>query len=147
VTRPTRVVGAVLLIYTVLLLLAVLSPTNSDQGHMVLWLAQRLQDVGVPAAIATFHRLEVVLNALIVAPVSFLGSFLRPRLSWRDWTAYGFVASVAVEMIQLVVLPGRQASFSDVVANTGGALLGAVAMVALRRFLLRRGRRAEAVTR
>jgi glycopeptide antibiotics resistance protein len=133
VARRVAPVGAVLVIYSVLLLVAVLSPTNSEQSSMVVWLAHRLHQLGVPAHLATSGRLEVLLNALIVAPVSFLGSVLRPRTSWRDWTAYGFGASVSVELVQLVVLPGRQASFSDVVANTAGALLGAVAIALLRR--------------
>ena len=130
-----RLAGAVLVVYSLLLLLAVLSPSSSDQSSMVQWLGRLLEDLGVPGALVTFNRLEVVMNAVIVAPVTFLGSMVRPRLTWRDWTAWGFAAAASVETIQLVVLPGRHASFSDVVANTGGALLGALAMVVVRRVL------------
>jgi VanZ family protein len=131
VTRTSRLAGVLLVVYSCLLLVAVLSPTNSDQSAMVVWLEHVLARLGLPGV--TFGRLEVLLNAAIVAPVSFLGSLLRPRSTWRDWTAGGFVVASAVEIIQLVVLPGRQASFSDVVANTGGALLGALVMGAVRR--------------
>lgn len=124
---------AVLIVYTALLLLAVLAPSNSDQSTMVVWLSDRLRDVGVPDRYSSFPRLEVLLNAAIVAPVSLLGSLLFPRLSWRDWTAYGFLASSAVEITQALVLSGRQASFSDVVANTSGALIGAGVVAAVRR--------------
>ena len=66
------------------------------------------------------------MNAAIVAPVSLLGSMAFPRVGWRAWTAYGFVAAVLIETIQGVLLPARSASFGDVVANTAGMLLGAV---------------------
>jgi len=66
------------------------------------------------------------MNAVIIAPVSFLGSMVHPAFGWRDWTAYGFAGSATVEAVQLLLLPERNASFSDVVANTLGALLGGV---------------------
>jgi VanZ family protein len=51
---------------------------------------------------------------------------VRPSYSWRDWTAFGFCLACLVELLQGLLLPGRHASFSDVVANTLGALLGAL---------------------
>ncbi len=126
--RPRRsTVTIVLAVYTALLLVALLAPTSDEQSGMVTWVGGVMADLGLPRWLSNYKRLEVVMNALIIAPVSFLGSMLRPSISWRDWTAYGFAASMAVEAIQLTLLPGRQASFSDVVANTLGALLGAVA--------------------
>jgi glycopeptide antibiotics resistance protein len=132
VSRLTRPAFVLLLVYSALLLLAVLSPSSHDQSHAVFWLGYRLQDIGMRAA--TFTRLEVVMNAVIVAPVTFLASVVWTRHSWRDWTAYGFLASLAVETVQGLLLPDRQASFSDVVANTAGAMLGAL----LARFVMRR---------
>ena len=120
------VVTTVLAVYTALLLLALLAPTSNEQSGMVVWLGDALTRLGLPDWATRFQRLEVVMNALIIAPVTFLGSILRPSYGWRSWTAYGFAASLTVEVIQLVVLPGRHPSFSDVVANTLGALLGAV---------------------
>jgi glycopeptide antibiotics resistance protein len=132
VSRLTRPALVLLVVYSALLLIAVLSPSSHDQSHAVFWLGYRLQDLGMRAA--TFTRLEVVMNAVIVAPVTFLASFVWPRHSWRDWAAFGFLVSLAVEAAQALLLPDRQASFSDVVANTAGALLGAV----LARFIMRR---------
>ncbi len=80
-------------------------------------------------------------NALILMPVSALGSLFWPRTTWRDWTAYAFVISGLVELIQGLVLPHRAATFVDVVANTLGGLGGAVVVLALRGL---RGRRTEA---
>jgi glycopeptide antibiotics resistance protein len=123
-SRLTRPAFVLLVVYSALLLIAVLSPSSHDQSHAVFWLGYRLQDLGMRAA--TFTRLEVVMNGVIVAPVTFLASFVWPRHSWRDWTAFGFLASVAVEAVQGLLLSGRHASFSDVVANTAGAMVGAL---------------------
>ena len=66
------------------------------------------------------------MNALIVAPVSLMGGLVWSRLRWQDWVAYGFLGAMLVELLQGALLPDRQASFSDIVANATGALLGAV---------------------
>ena len=71
-------------------------------------------------------RVEFVLNAAMVAPPVLLASLLVPRHPWANWVVYGFVASCAVELVQGLYLPPRSAEFEDVVANTLGALAGAV---------------------
>lgn len=121
-----HLLAAVLGIYLVLLLVALLAPTSDQQSSLVYWLGRVLDDLGVPGWLTSYTRLEVVMNAVIIAPVTLLASVLRPSYGWREWTAYGFVASLSVETVQLVLLPSRNASFGDVVANTAGAMLGAL---------------------
>jgi glycopeptide antibiotics resistance protein len=82
-------------------------------------------------------RLEFIMNAVIIAPVPFLGYLLFPKYSWRDWTALGFVGALTVEIIQGLLLPERNASYTDVVANTLGALMGA-GLAEVSRLLARR---------
>jgi glycopeptide antibiotics resistance protein len=101
------------------------SPTSHVQASLVNDLVKVLQAV-LPDSWVTFGRVEVLMNAVIIAPLSFLGSRVWPRLRWQDWTAYGFVGATTVELVQGLLLPGRQASFTDIVANTIGALLGAL---------------------
>jgi glycopeptide antibiotics resistance protein len=79
-----------------------------------------------------------VMNALIIAPATFLATFVRPQYSWRDWTAFAFCLACLVELAQGLLLPGRYPQFSDVVANTLGALLGALVGAVLRALLQRR---------
>jgi glycopeptide antibiotics resistance protein len=134
-----RVLGVLLAIYLALLAVALLAPTSTDQNAMVHWLIRRLVHSGVSSGVVSYPRMEWLMNAAIIAPVSLLGSFLWPRWTWRDWTAAGFVAFGAVELTQALFMPRRDGSFSDVVANTLGALLGAVVALALR-WLLRRFR-------
>ena len=138
-TRTTYVASAALAVYAVALVVALLAPTSTDQAGMVSWLGGVLGELGAPGPLTRFDHLEVLMNALIVAPVSFLGSVVRPSLGWRSWTALGFATSVAVELIQWQLLPDRHASLSDVVANTLGALLGATAFLAVRRAPALRG--------
>ncbi len=123
-SRGARTAGLLLVGYTLFLAVAVLSPSSHEQSSAVTWLVVRLQHLGLPSV--TYQGLEIVMNGVIVAPVTLLASFFRQRYSWRDWTAFGFVAAVAVESIQGLFLPHRHASFSDVVANTTGALVGAL---------------------
>jgi glycopeptide antibiotics resistance protein len=146
VTRLARGAGVALVVYGALVLWALLAPTSTEQSGLVLWLGNRLRELGVPSTLATFDRLEVVMNVLIIAPVTLLASLIRPSYGWRDWTAVGFVAALAVELGQGLLLPDRVASFSDVVANACGALLGALLGQLLARVLAARSRRGEPVS-
>ena len=49
-----------------------------------------------------------------------------PRLSVSDWVLVGFVGTLVVEVVQKLALPTRTGSTVDIVANTLGALAGAV---------------------
>ena len=129
-----------LALYAVVLAVVLFSPSSGTQSGLVYDLVVLFDKLGAPPTLVTYVRAEVVMNAVIIAPVSFLGSTVFPRLRWQDWTAYAFLGAVTVEMVQGLVLPQRQASFSDIVANTAGALLGAV----LARWLSRRRGRREA---
>ena len=131
-----RHVGLLLALYVVLLVVVLLSPTSVPQWSAVRWAVQLLRDLGLPRDVTRYSQLEILSNIVIIAPLTFLASLLRPSYGWRDWTALGFVASSAVEALQGLLLPDRHASFSDIVANTLGALVGAV----LARLVLRRGR-------
>jgi len=118
--------SAILLaLYLVLLAVALFSPGSEQQSNAVLWLEGVLRHLGAPRGLTRYDRVEVVMNAVIVAPATFLASMVVPRFGWRDWTCFGFVAALTVETAQGLLLPGRQAAFSDVVANTAGALIGA----------------------
>ena len=111
--------------YALVLLVVLLSPTSTVQSSLVHDLV-RVLHVFLPDRLITFDRAEVALNAVIIAPLSFLGWLAFTRVRWQDWVAYGFLGAMLVELVQGVLLPDRQASFSDIVANATGALLGAV---------------------
>jgi glycopeptide antibiotics resistance protein len=138
--RAARFARPLLLVYGVLLAWALLWPTSTVQNAAVVRLVELVNQLHPPAGLVTYARGEVVMNALIIVPVSLLGSFVYPRIRWQAWTAYGFLASVAVELFQGLVLSGRHAAYSDVVANTAGILIGAVLYLAIRPMLRHRRR-------
>jgi glycopeptide antibiotics resistance protein len=119
-----------LALYAVLLAVALFSPTSHVQSSLVVHVGDLLRHP-LPDAWVTFTRAEVLMNVVIIAPLTFLGSLVWPRLSWQDWTAYGFLGAICVELVQGVLLPERHASFSDIVANGAGALVGAVLRIML----------------
>jgi hypothetical protein len=133
----TRHAKVLLAAYGVFLALALLSPASTLQSDAVRLLGQLLDHLGAPEALTIQPRLEFIMNAVIIAPVPFLGYLLFPKYSWRDWTALGFVGALTVETLQGLLLPERNASWTDVVANTLGALLGA-GLAEVSRLLARR---------
>ena len=141
-----RVVGAALAVWVAVLAFALLSPSAEGPSWLVNQVAATAAAVGVPSAFVAGDRVEFLLNVAAFVPVSLLGSLLWQRLSWRDWTAGGFVASFLVELVQAVALDGRSATHADVVSNTVGALVGAVLggwLLLARQRLARQQRRSE----
>ena len=133
-TVPHRRACAIALVaYSGFLAMVLLAPTSGPQSSSVSSVNEVVLALGVPAGLATPERAEFVCNALILMPVSALGSWLWPRTTWRDWTAYAFVIAGTVELLQGLLLPARSATFVDVVANTLGGLGGAVVVTAVRR--------------
>lgn len=110
--------------YSAFVAFVVLSPSSELPSTVVRLLASLLDLGGAPAQVTVPYRLEFVLNALMVVPITAAGSLLARASTWRDWAAWAFVVSGGVELVQAVLLPGRSASFVDVCANTAGGLLG-----------------------
>ena len=128
-----RALTYALVAYGAFLALVLLAPTSGTQSESASWLGDVARAVGVPDRFTTQPRIEFVCNALILMPLSALGSLVWPRTNWRDWTAYAFVIAGSVELLQGLLLSARTASFVDVVANTLGGLGGAVFVAVVRR--------------
>jgi glycopeptide antibiotics resistance protein len=122
-TRRGLLIG--LVVYSALLGVALLAPTSGTQSTMASWVSDLGTWVGFSEETANQGRAEFLCNVAILAPVSAIGSLLWTRTTWRDWTAYAFVIACVVELVQELVLPGRTASYVDIVANTLGGLVGA----------------------
>lgn len=123
---PRRLLIATLLVaYVIPLVWILFTPHGSTPAGIVLWTADAVHALGVPETVAMITRVEFGLNVVLMVPVFGLASLMWPRWTWRDWTTLGFIVSGIVELLQGFVLPERAAAFSDVVANTLGALIGA----------------------
>lgn len=110
-----------------LLLSYVLFWPNSDQpASVVAHLSAFAAAHGAPASVVSFSNLEFAMNLAMAVPVSVVGALVVPRWSWQEWTSYALLAAIGVETVQAVLLPARDPSWRDVVANTTGVLVGAV---------------------
>jgi hypothetical protein len=76
---------------------------------------------------------DVLLNLVLFTPLGF-GIGLTTR-SWRRAVLAGAALSLAIELLQLTVVVGRDASLSDLVTNTVGAGIGALLALRVERFL------------
>lgn len=132
---PRTALLAALAAWSVVLAVTLLAPSAAGPSWLVATLADLGARIGLPAALVEGSRVEFVLNVLAFVPLSALGALAWTRTTWRDWTAWGFAASFAVEAAQAIALSARSATHADVVANTLGALLGALAGTAARRTL------------
>ncbi|MFC7493215.1 MULTISPECIES: VanZ family protein [unclassified Nocardioides] len=124
--RTRRWLLAALVTYVALLGIALLAPTSGTQSGMAGFVRDVGVTVGFDPATATQARAEFLCNALILAPVSALGSVVWPRTTWRDWAGWTFAAAAAVELVQGLLLSARTASWIDVAANTLGGMIGAL---------------------
>lgn len=138
---PRRQAAALALVgYSVVLATVLLSPTSAPGTSAVETVSELMSDVGVPASLADATRVEVALNVAIFVPWAALAAVVWPAVTWQAWTAYGFVVTGLVETAQALVLgSARSAAYSDVVANTLGALLGAGLVSLVRAWTARRG--------
>lgn len=127
-----RWVAVALATYSLGLAFILLVPSGEVPSSGAAWFADQAARAGAPDWAVTQPRAEFLCNALILMPVSALGSLLWPRATWRDWTAYAFVIASTVELIQGLLLSARMATFVDVVANTLGGLGGAAFIAAVR---------------
>ena len=131
ISRQT-IVGA-LVVYAAALGFVLLVPYGAVPSSGASWTAALAARLGAPAWAVEPSRWEFIANALMLMPLSALGSLVWPRTGWRDWTAYAFVIAGGVELAQGLFLPERSATYADVAANTLGGLGGAVVVQVARR--------------
>ncbi|WP_309104975.1 VanZ family protein [Microbacterium sp.] len=93
----------------------------------------------------TWSRLEVLANVGMFVPVALLLTFVAGARRWWIVVAMCVALSAAIELVQ-AFMPGRVAAALDVVANTLGALIGALLAVVVQALVLRfRARRADRI--
>lgn len=126
-----RVLALVLVGYLAVLLFALLTPVGETPSSSVGWMEDRLRALGAPERLLLSGRVEFLANIAILVPATGLASLLWRKATWRDWTAYGFVFSGSIELFQGLFLAERSATYVDVVANTLGAAVGAIAAAVL----------------
>jgi glycopeptide antibiotics resistance protein len=132
-----RALALVFVGYLVVLAILVLDPSQQAPGQSLSLVSGILQAIGAPVP-ADSPFLEVASNVALFIPLGLLGLLLWPSRGIVGWTGIGALLSAVVELSQLLFLPHRFATVNDVVANSAGALLGAVAVTVIRRVRVRR---------
>ncbi len=128
VTSRAVVLPRVLLgLYVAVVAFIVFQPVPDIASGTVGDLADLLYRLGLDPTVVTGARVEFALNALMFAPIPFLGTWVFPRFRWTDWVVIAFLGSIGVELIQALFLDARSAQYVDIVSNTLGGLIGALA--------------------
>ena len=114
-------------VYLVALTLIALWPTPVDRGASgtITSVLARLHAHGVPGWV-NYQLVEFTANIALFLPVGLLGVVLVGANRWWWAVVAGFAVSTLIELSQLVFLPGRFATPVDVLANTTGAVFGAL---------------------
>jgi hypothetical protein len=99
---------------------------------------------GLPQWFIGYRKVEFAANILMFVP---FGVIIAARLHLRFWWVAVVAAAVLsglIELAQAIFLPARVPAWSDIAANTSGALVGAVLLVIFRSAAASRPRRAPA---
>jgi glycopeptide antibiotics resistance protein len=88
-----------------------------------------------------YSLVEVLLNVVLFAPIGFALALLLPRRFWLLAPTFGALLSMTVEVVQHYYLAGRKGTVTDIIANSIGALLGAILAIVAKRAHARRARR------
>ena len=114
---PRRLLLALLVAYVVTLALIAFWPTHVDRDAGPL-----LDAIERIFPWATYRRIEFAANVALFVPFGMLLTLLMR--SWPLALCSGVAASLAIEFVQEVALPGRTASALDVLANSLGTAAG-----------------------
>jgi len=109
-----------------------LPPDLDGQRRLAAWLAAAHR-TWMPRWV-TFGAVEFASNVAMFVPLGFLGVIVFARARWvviAGCTAF----SVAVELVQWLLLPARQADWRDVLANSLGAAFGMALAIGLLRLI------------
>lgn len=124
---------AAILVAVLVIVLWPSRPAGAAQSSMELWFAD-LHARGLPDWIG-FGLLEFAANVLMFVPLGVLGVLARPPFGVGAVVSCCGLLSIAVELGQWLLIPGRTGDYRDVIANIIGAALGALLV---QRFRVRR---------
>jgi len=122
-----RWVIALAVLYIVALACIVFWPVPVDRNidgpllHLINWLHRH----GAPGWFR-YSTIEFGANIVLFIPVGVFIVVLAGARRWWWAVLVGFAASCTIELCQLLFLSSRFATLNDVIANTSGAVVGAL---------------------
>ena len=121
--KTTASVGLVAVVILVLLITLWPTPVDPEGSRPIQDLLATLHGYGLPQWFA-YRELEFTANVVMFLPLGVFTGLLIPRRKiWVDAFALPML-SIAVECAQLLFLPERYPTVSDVIANSLGAWIG-----------------------
>ncbi|WP_186467011.1 VanZ family protein [Arthrobacter sp. UKPF54-2] len=132
--RPHRVASWGLTAYVAVLAAVALWPQPVDRpiGELLHRALRALHRRGIPDWV-DYPLVESVSNVLLFVPLGALVAWIIGRSYWWVGAAAGLLTSCVIELAQLLFLPARVPTLADVLANTIGALLGALLVLPIMR--------------
>ncbi|MCK2026512.1 VanZ family protein [Microbacterium sufflavum] len=112
--------------FTVWLPATVSAKVTGLVGIVARWVA----DAGIASYYQSAFVLEILANVVLFIPVGLLLPFVWSRLRLWQIVLIGGLMSVLIESVQ-GLMPSRFPTLSDVIANTTGTLIGALAAMVL----------------
>lgn len=102
-------------------------PIDGALMHFIQWLHAH----GLPQWFIGYRKVEFAANILLFVPFGIIVALRAHRRFW--WLSVVIAAAVsgAVELAQGIFLPERVPAWSDIVANTFGAFMGALLVLVL----------------
>jgi len=126
--------AALLVVALGAVLVATLTPEPIDRGAkpVISDFLEGLHRHGLPQLFG-YAAIEFGANVVMFAPLGFLLTMVLPLKRWWLAPLVGAALSAGIELAQLTTFADRFASVGDVLANSIGAVLGAVLATAWRR--------------
>jgi glycopeptide antibiotics resistance protein len=139
------IAAGLLAAYVVFVLVVTMTPNPVDQGFesSITRVLEILHRYGVPTWFG-YNKLEFSANVAMFVPVGFLLGLAVPHRAWWLAVLAPVAFSSLIELTQLVLLPGRFATFTDILANSIGGWIGVLTAFALRGVVHARDRRVVA---
>lgn len=102
-------------------------PIDGALMHFIQWLHAH----GLPQWFIGYRKVEFAANILLFVPFGIIVALRAHRRFW--WLSVVIAAAVsgAVELAQGIFLPERVPAWSDIIANTFGAFMGALLVLVL----------------
>jgi glycopeptide antibiotics resistance protein len=133
-TRHLRIFASILLaLYGVFVLVVTLWPQRVDKpiDHQLRTAINSAHDAGAPRHLG-YSLVQNVSNGLLFLPLGVLLAIVLTTSRWWLAPTISAVLSIGIELTQHFFLPNRLGTVTDVISNTAGALVGALAIVAYR---------------
>lgn len=129
-----RIVMAMLVVYTVFVLVITLSPQMPGSGFVSRLVTRVLASLHARGMFefVDFLVVEFLGNILMFVPLGVFVALLISRRHWWVLLFAGTLFSGFIELGQLLLLPDRVPEMRDLISNSTGFILGAIAAVVFR---------------